>query len=50
MKEEQHGCGTKADHDREVPEIDFLSPLTIRGTKLRNRIAVAYDRLRPVLD
>ncbi len=30
-----------ADHDREVPEIDLLSPLTIRGVTLRNRIAVS---------
>ena len=37
----QHGCGIHADHDREVPDIDLLSPLTIRGTKLRNRIAVS---------
>src|SRR5688500_8690061 len=25
------GCLAGADHDREVPEIDLLSPLTIRG-------------------
>ena len=30
-----------ADHDREVPEIDLLSPLTIRGVTFRNRIAVS---------
>src|SRR5271167_2089632 len=29
------------DHDREVPEIDLLSPLTIRGVTFRNRIAVS---------
>ena len=29
------------DHDREVPEIDLLSPLTIRGVTLRNRIAMS---------
>ena len=29
------------DHDREVPEIDLLSPLTIRGITLRNRIAMS---------
>jgi 2,4-dienoyl-CoA reductase-like NADH-dependent reductase (Old Yellow Enzyme family) len=31
------GC----DHDREVPEIDLLSPLTIRGVTLRNRIVMS---------
>src|SRR5580700_412992 len=29
------------DHDRKVPEIDLLSPLTIRGVAFRNRIAVS---------
>jgi 2,4-dienoyl-CoA reductase-like NADH-dependent reductase (Old Yellow Enzyme family) len=29
------------DHDREVPEIDLLSPLTIRGISFRNRIAMS---------
>jgi 2,4-dienoyl-CoA reductase-like NADH-dependent reductase (Old Yellow Enzyme family) len=29
------------DHDREVPEIDLLSPLTIRGVNFRNRIAMS---------
>jgi 2,4-dienoyl-CoA reductase-like NADH-dependent reductase (Old Yellow Enzyme family) len=28
-------------HDREVPEVDLLSPLTIRGLTLRNRIVMA---------
>ncbi len=28
-------------HDREVPEIDLLSPLTIRGVTFRNRIAMS---------
>jgi len=36
-----HGCSSNADHDREVPELDLLSPLTIRGVTLRNRIAVS---------
>ena len=31
----------RADHDRSAPEIDLLSPLTIRGTTLRNRIVVS---------
>lgn len=35
------GCTTGTDHDREVPEIDLLSPLTIRGITLRNRIAMS---------
>jgi 2,4-dienoyl-CoA reductase-like NADH-dependent reductase (Old Yellow Enzyme family) len=36
-----HGCLSGADHDREVPEIDLLSPLTIRGVTLRNRIVMS---------
>jgi hypothetical protein len=36
-----HGCQVGAEHDREVPEIDLLSPLTIRGITFRNRIAVS---------
>lgn len=36
-----HGCLADTDHDREVPEIDLLSPLTIRGITLRNRIAMS---------
>jgi 2,4-dienoyl-CoA reductase-like NADH-dependent reductase (Old Yellow Enzyme family) len=36
-----HGCPSGADHDREVPEIDVLSPLTIRGVTLRNRIVMS---------
>lgn len=31
----------RADHDRNAPEIDLLSPLTIRGITLRNRIGVS---------
>lgn len=34
-------CTANADHDREVPEIDLLSPLTLRGVTLRNRIAMS---------
>ena len=37
----RHGCASEADHDREVPEIDLLSPLTIRGVTLRNRIGMS---------
>jgi 2,4-dienoyl-CoA reductase-like NADH-dependent reductase (Old Yellow Enzyme family) len=29
------------DHDRKLPEIDLLSPLTIRGVTFRNRIAMS---------
>jgi 2,4-dienoyl-CoA reductase-like NADH-dependent reductase (Old Yellow Enzyme family) len=36
-----HGGLADADHDREVPEIDLLSPMTIRGVTLRNRIVMA---------
>lgn len=36
-----HGCPAGTEHDREVPEIDLLSPLTIRGITLRNRIAMS---------
>src|SRR4051812_14502212 len=35
-------CGRAgADHDREVPEVDLLSPLTIRGVTFRNRIVMS---------
>jgi 2,4-dienoyl-CoA reductase-like NADH-dependent reductase (Old Yellow Enzyme family) len=36
-----HGCQAGADHDREVPETDLLSPLTIRGVTFRNRIVMS---------
>jgi 2,4-dienoyl-CoA reductase-like NADH-dependent reductase (Old Yellow Enzyme family) len=35
------GCPAGTDHDREVPEIDLLSPLTIRGVAFRNRIVMS---------
>jgi 2,4-dienoyl-CoA reductase-like NADH-dependent reductase (Old Yellow Enzyme family) len=35
------GCPAETEHDREVPEIDLLSPLTIRGVTLRNRIVMS---------
>jgi 2,4-dienoyl-CoA reductase-like NADH-dependent reductase (Old Yellow Enzyme family) len=35
------GCPSGTDHDREVPEIDLLSPLTIRGVTFRNRIGMS---------
>jgi hypothetical protein len=36
-----HGCPAGCDHDREVPEVDLLSPLTIRGVTLRSRIVMS---------
>src|SRR5437879_10119542 len=35
------GCPAATDHDREVPELDLLSPLTIRGVTFRNRIVMS---------
>jgi 2,4-dienoyl-CoA reductase-like NADH-dependent reductase (Old Yellow Enzyme family) len=40
-RHEPHGCTAGTDHDREVPETDLLSPLTIRGVTLRSRIAMS---------
>jgi 2,4-dienoyl-CoA reductase-like NADH-dependent reductase (Old Yellow Enzyme family) len=36
-----HGCLSGADHDREIPEIDLLTPATFRGVTLRNRIVMS---------
>ena len=36
-----HGCPAGARHDREVPDVDLLSPLSIRGVVLRNRIVMS---------
>jgi 2,4-dienoyl-CoA reductase-like NADH-dependent reductase (Old Yellow Enzyme family) len=36
-----HGCPSDIDHDRKLPEIDLLSPLTIRGVGFRNRIVMS---------
>jgi 2,4-dienoyl-CoA reductase-like NADH-dependent reductase (Old Yellow Enzyme family) len=36
-----HGSVADADHDREVPQVDLLSPLTIRGVTFRNRIVMS---------
>src|SRR6478609_2096467 len=41
QKPAAHGCPAGSDHDREVPEIDLLSPLTIRGVTFRNRIVMS---------
>lgn len=35
------GCTAGSDHDREVPEVDLLSPWTVRGVTVRNRIVVS---------
>ncbi|MDZ4836211.1 MAG: NADH:flavin oxidoreductase/NADH oxidase [Candidatus Melainabacteria bacterium] len=38
----QHaGCPSAADHDRAFPDFDLLSPLTIRGITLHNRVVVS---------
>jgi 2,4-dienoyl-CoA reductase-like NADH-dependent reductase (Old Yellow Enzyme family) len=34
-------CATDADHDREVPETDLFSPLSIRDLTFRNRIVMS---------
>jgi len=36
-----HGAMAGAAHDQEVPEVDLLSPLSLRSLTLRNRIAMA---------
>jgi 2,4-dienoyl-CoA reductase-like NADH-dependent reductase (Old Yellow Enzyme family) len=36
-----HGCPAGTDHDREVPEVDLLSPLVIRDVTFRNRIVMS---------
>jgi 2,4-dienoyl-CoA reductase-like NADH-dependent reductase (Old Yellow Enzyme family) len=36
-----HGCPSETEHDRGVPEIDLLSPLSIGGLQLRNRIVMS---------
>jgi 2,4-dienoyl-CoA reductase-like NADH-dependent reductase (Old Yellow Enzyme family) len=36
-----HGRPAGTGHDREVPEVDLLSALTIRGVTLRNRIVMS---------
>lgn len=41
QKPPAHGCPSGTDHDREVPEIDLLSPLAVRGVTLRNRIVMS---------
>ena len=35
------GCVAHVGHDRTIPDVDLLSPLTIRGVTVRNRIVVS---------
>jgi len=42
----EHGGAAEADHDREVPEIDLLRDLAIRGITLRNRIVLPAMPMR----
>src|SRR4051794_15428092 len=35
------GCLADSDHDRNVPEVDLLTPLSIRGVVLHNRIGMS---------
>lgn len=43
QKEPSTTPGNRADcqHDREIPEVDLLTPLTLRGVTLRNRIVMS---------
>jgi 2,4-dienoyl-CoA reductase-like NADH-dependent reductase (Old Yellow Enzyme family) len=41
FREPSRGCLSETEHDRGVPEIDLLSPLSIGGLQLRNRIAMS---------
>lgn len=36
-----HGCSVETVHDRENPEVDLLTPLTVRGVTFRNRIVMS---------
>jgi 2,4-dienoyl-CoA reductase-like NADH-dependent reductase (Old Yellow Enzyme family) len=36
-----HGCPAAAEHDREVPQTDLLSPWQVRGVRLRNRVVMS---------
>ena len=35
------GCIARVGHDRTIPDVDLLSPLTIRSVTIRNRIVVS---------
>jgi hypothetical protein len=36
-----HRCSADSKHDRELPEVDLLASLKLRGLALRNRIAMS---------
>jgi len=38
---DNHVCPADSHHDRELPEVDLLSPLAIRGVTFRNRMAMS---------
>ncbi len=40
-KQSEHRCTAAAAHDQKLPEVDLLSPLTIRGVSFRNRICMS---------
>jgi 2,4-dienoyl-CoA reductase-like NADH-dependent reductase (Old Yellow Enzyme family) len=39
--EARRGCRSTSEHNQELPEIDLLSPLKIRGEEFRNRIVMS---------
>jgi 2,4-dienoyl-CoA reductase-like NADH-dependent reductase (Old Yellow Enzyme family) len=39
--EVRRGCASSSEHNQELPEIDLLSPLKIRGEVFRNRIVMS---------
>ncbi len=41
QREAPRGCPSESEHDRKVPEIDLLSPLSIRDVTFRNRIVMS---------
>lgn len=40
-KDTPHGCSAASEHDREVPDVDLLTPYATRGVTLRNRIVMS---------
>lgn len=40
----------QSEHDREIPEVDLMSPLTLRGVTFRNRIAMSPMCMYSALD
>ena len=39
--EVRRGCASSSEHNQELPAIDLLSPLTIRGENFRNRVVMS---------